>query len=81
MPWSRTHKQNQSSSFRNAGYHATGTAEMRGRDVEGDDVDTLADAEYVARVHGVPERGAVTKVGLRGEEEFEGYGGGGRRVR
>lgn len=54
---------------------------MRRGDVERDYVDALADAEDVARVHGVPERGAVAEVGLGGEEEFEGYGGGGRGVR
>lgn len=43
-------------------------------------MDSVADAEYVARVDRVPKRGGVAEVGLRGEEEFEGDGRGGGRV-
>ena len=53
---------------------------MGGCDVEGDDVDALADAEDVAAVHGVPERSAVAEVGLGGEEELEGDVRGSGRV-
>lgn len=41
--------------------------------VQGDDVYTLADAEDVFCVCWVPEGGGVAEVGLRGEEEVEGY--------
>lgn len=43
-------------------------------------MDALTDTEDVASVGRVPEGGGVTKVGLRGEEEFEGDVGGRGRV-
>ncbi len=64
----RTHEQDDSAAFGDAGDDAAGAAQVRGRDVEGDDVDALADAEDVATVRRVPERGGVAEVGLGGQE-------------
>lgn len=73
-------EEDETAAFGDAGDDAAGAAEVGGGDVEGDDVDTGADAEDVAAVERVPERGGVAEVGLGGEEEGEGDFGGGRRV-
>lgn len=65
------HEQDETCPFSDAGDNAARPAEMGGCHVEGDDVDTLADAKYVARVSRVPERGRVAQMGLGGEKMFE----------
>lgn len=69
----RAYEQNESASFSHAGDDTTRAPEVGGRDVEGDDVDSLPYSKDIARVHGIPVRGLVSEMRLRGQEEFKGY--------
>lgn len=68
----RAHEQDQAAPVGDLFDDARGPAQMRGRLLEGDDVDALPDAVDVARVGRVPERGVVAHVCLGGHEELEG---------
>lgn len=55
-------KQHETSALRHSLYDCASAAKMRGRHVEGDNVDTLADTEDVAGIDGIPERSRVTEM-------------------
>lgn len=59
LPLASTYEQDEACPFSDAGNNAARPPEMGGCHIERDDVDTLADTEYVARVPGVPKRGRV----------------------
>lgn len=80
LPLPRADEEDHAGALGDAADDAACAAEMRGGDVEGDDVDAGADAEDVAGVGRVPEGGGVAEVGLGGEEELERDVGWGRRV-
>lgn len=56
-----------------SGNNFRSTSKVSSSYVERDYVDALSDAEYVPGVCGVPVRGGVAEMGLRGKEKFEGY--------
>lgn len=59
LPAASAHEQYQPCPFSNTGNNAARPPEMSCSHIEGDDVDTLAYTEDVARVPRVPERGRV----------------------
>lgn len=54
LAWARAGEQDQAAAFGDAGDDAAGAAKVGGSNIEGDDVDTLANSEDVAAVHGIP---------------------------
>lgn len=73
-------EEDEAAAFCDAGDDFGGAAEVLSGGVEGNDVNTVADAEDVAGVCGVPKGGGVAHVGLGGHEELKGYISGAWRI-